>query len=107
MTTTVEKAIKMLSTAVNKSTGLLHPNDMNKARELFSILHQNGEGWSTVKYRNPLYRTGGAPLMQMSWAALLSKLAKGTRLAYKVAHGGDQISMPSCRPPRFTAQAHN
>lgn len=43
MLTTVEKAIKRLSSAVNVSTGLLHPNDMNKARELFSILHKNGE----------------------------------------------------------------
>lgn len=43
MTTTVEKAIKMLSSTVNVSTGLLHPNDMNKARELFSILHRKGE----------------------------------------------------------------
>jgi hypothetical protein len=33
----------MLSSIVNVSTGLLHPNDMNKARELFSILHSNGE----------------------------------------------------------------
>jgi hypothetical protein len=43
MSPTIENAIKTLSSAVNISTGLNHPNDMNKARELFDILHKNGE----------------------------------------------------------------
>lgn len=43
MSSTIEKAIKTLSSTVNVSTGLNHPNDMNKARELFAILHKNGE----------------------------------------------------------------
>ena len=43
MSTIVEEAIKTLSGSVNVSTGLNHPNDMNKARELFKILHENGE----------------------------------------------------------------
>lgn len=43
MSNTIQNAIKMLSKNVNVSTGLLHSNDMNKTRELFSILHKNGE----------------------------------------------------------------
>lgn len=43
MSSTIENAIKTLSSTVNVSTGLNHPNDMNKARELFDILHKNGE----------------------------------------------------------------
>ena len=43
MSTTIQNAIKTLSSTVNVSTGLSHPNDMNKARELFAILHENGE----------------------------------------------------------------
>ncbi|MGF6282111.1 hypothetical protein ABH908_000402 [Pseudomonas frederiksbergensis] len=42
MTSVILKAIQTLSRAVNVSTGLAHPNDKNKAKELFSILHQNG-----------------------------------------------------------------
>ncbi|MGE8066157.1 hypothetical protein [Pseudomonas sp. NPDC089569] len=42
MTNVIQKAIQTLSSSVNVSTGLAHPNDMNKARELFSILHKNG-----------------------------------------------------------------
>ena len=43
MATIVEEAIKILSETVNVSTGLSHPNDMNKAKELFGILHGKGE----------------------------------------------------------------
>ncbi len=43
MSTTIQNAIKTLSSTVNVSTGLSHPNDMNKARALFAILHENGE----------------------------------------------------------------
>lgn len=42
MTSVIQKAIQTLSKTVNVSTGLAHPNDKNKARELFSILHTNG-----------------------------------------------------------------
>lgn len=43
MSSTIQSAIKTLSSTVNVSTGLSHPNDMNRARELFAILHKNGE----------------------------------------------------------------
>ena len=43
MSSTIQNAIKTLSSTVNISTGLSHPNDMNKARELFDILHRHGE----------------------------------------------------------------
>ena len=42
MSSTIKNAIQTLSRAVNVSTGLIHPNDKNKARELFKILHANG-----------------------------------------------------------------
>lgn len=61
MSNVVAEAVKTLSGVVNISTGLAHPNDMNKAKELFKILHEKGEillksdvesaalshGWST------------------------------------------------------------
>lgn len=43
MSTTIKKAIMALSSSVNVATGLIHSNDMNRARELFEILHKNGE----------------------------------------------------------------
>lgn len=43
MSTIIEEAVKTLSSSVNVATGLSHPNDMNKARELFKILHDKGE----------------------------------------------------------------
>ncbi|MGF6604953.1 hypothetical protein P3T23_009709 [Paraburkholderia sp. GAS448] len=43
MSNVVAEAVKTLSSSVNVSTGLAHPNDMNKARELFKILHEKGE----------------------------------------------------------------
>jgi hypothetical protein len=43
MSNVVQNAIKSLSNTVNVSTGLSHPNDMNKARDLFRILHAEGE----------------------------------------------------------------
>jgi hypothetical protein len=43
MSSTVSNAIDKLSNIVNLATGLVHPNDLNKAKELFLILHQNGE----------------------------------------------------------------
>lgn len=43
MSNIIKNAIKTLSDNVNVSTGLNHPNDMNKARDLFRILHEKGE----------------------------------------------------------------
>ncbi|SOZ17269.1 DUF1889 family protein [Cupriavidus taiwanensis] len=43
MSKIITEAVKTLSNAANVSTGLLHPNDKNKAKELFKILHQKGE----------------------------------------------------------------
>ena len=43
MNAIINEAVKTLSSTVNVSTGLNHPNDMNKARELFKILHENKE----------------------------------------------------------------
>ena len=43
MSETIQKAIEILSSSVNVSTGLIHPNDMNRAKELFVILRENGE----------------------------------------------------------------
>lgn len=43
MSSTIQNAVKTLSSTVNVSTGLSHPNDMNKTKELFNILHKNGE----------------------------------------------------------------
>lgn len=43
MSTIVEEAVSTLTSIVNVSTGLGHPNDMNNARELFDVLHTNGE----------------------------------------------------------------
>lgn len=43
MSTIIGEAIRTLSGVVNGATGLSHPNDMNKARELFKILHDKGE----------------------------------------------------------------
>jgi len=43
MSKIVIEAVATLSSTVNISTGLSHPNDMNKAKELFRILHQGGE----------------------------------------------------------------
>lgn len=43
MSSIVEEAIRTLTSIINVSTGLGHPNDMNKARELFDVLHKNGE----------------------------------------------------------------
>jgi len=42
MTSIIEESIRRLNTIVNVSAGLAHPSDMNKAAELFSVLHQNG-----------------------------------------------------------------
>lgn len=43
MSSAIQNAVKALSSTVNVSTGLSHPNDMNKARELFAILHKKNE----------------------------------------------------------------
>lgn len=43
MSNIVTEAVKTLSSTTNVSTGLSHPNDMNKAKELFKILHEKGE----------------------------------------------------------------
>jgi len=43
MTTTLQKALELLSGSVNLSTGLLHSSDMGKTMELFLKLHQSGE----------------------------------------------------------------
>jgi hypothetical protein len=43
MSAIINEAIKTLSSTVNLTTGLNHPNDMNRARELFKILHDKGE----------------------------------------------------------------
>jgi hypothetical protein len=42
MTSIIDESIRTLSIIVNVTTGLAHPNDKNKALELFSILHRNG-----------------------------------------------------------------
>ncbi|MGU7773743.1 DUF1889 family protein [Burkholderia sp. MR1-5-21] len=43
MSSVIAEAVKTLSSTVNVSTGLAHPNDLNKAKELFKILHEKGE----------------------------------------------------------------
>lgn len=43
MSAIITEAVNTLSGSVNLTTGLAHPNDMNRARELFKILHEKGE----------------------------------------------------------------
>ena len=43
MTPLLEKVLEVLNSSVNISTGLSHPNDMNKAKELFKRLHKYEE----------------------------------------------------------------
>jgi len=43
MTTLIKNALKAITNRTNLSTGLAHPNDMNAAKEMFVLLHQEGE----------------------------------------------------------------
>ena len=43
MTPLIKEALKSLSASVNKSTGLTHPNDKNRAKETFIRLYKHGE----------------------------------------------------------------
>lgn len=43
MTPLLEEALKAINSSVNVSTGLTHPNDKNRAKELFKRLHEVGE----------------------------------------------------------------
>lgn len=43
MTPLLQEALKTISSSVNISTGLTHPNDKNKVEELFKCLHEEGE----------------------------------------------------------------
>lgn len=37
----LENALKLLTSSVNTSIGLSHPNDLNRAKDLFVILHEH------------------------------------------------------------------
>jgi len=43
MNPTIERALDKITAATNLSTGLSHPNDKNRAKEAFKILHDHGE----------------------------------------------------------------
>ncbi len=43
MTSLVEKALQTITNSVNLKTGLIHSNDMQKAKEMFVRLHKAGE----------------------------------------------------------------
>lgn len=43
MNTTLRRALEVLNASVNVSTGLSHPSDMDKAKSMFKILHENKE----------------------------------------------------------------
>ena len=43
MTPILRNALQSLTDAVNLSTGIIHPNDNNRARETFQILHEHRE----------------------------------------------------------------
>lgn len=61
MSTVIENALDTLTRSVNLSTGLNHPNDMNKARDLFRVLHANGRILTKAEIENAaLARNWGA-----------------------------------------------
>tara|TARA_B100000609_G_C17208317_1_gene432303 strand:+ start:539 stop:844 length:306 start_codon:yes stop_codon:yes gene_type:complete len=39
----IEKALEAITRRTNLSTGLSHPNDKNAAKEMFKLLHEEGE----------------------------------------------------------------
>ncbi len=43
MTPLLREALKTISSSINISTGLTHPNDKNRVKELFKHLHEKGE----------------------------------------------------------------
>lgn len=43
MSTLVEKGLEAITARTNLATGLAHPNDMNAAKEMFVLLHAEGE----------------------------------------------------------------
>ena len=71
------EAIKNLSTTVAPSSELAHPDDMNKARELFSILHLNGEILLKAEVQNAAMAQGWASKDAEELGSLAQQIGEG------------------------------
>ncbi len=85
MTALVEKALRSITKATNLSTGLTHPNDKNRAKEMFKRLREAGEilsaqGISAWAEMNGWQRTDAAEL-----GALAERIGLGNKV--KITNG--------------------
>lgn len=55
MTKLLENALKAITNRTNLYTGLAHPNDMNAAKQMFTILHKVGERLLGLEVQNWAY----------------------------------------------------
>jgi len=71
---TVVNAMRSLSSAVNKSTGLLHPADKPRAIETFHVLLENGERFDPKEIKMFLVAEEG---WEPKYAIMVEEVAKG------------------------------
>lgn len=77
------KAIESLSAVVNTSTGLAHPLDESRAKELFKVLHNHGVPLSHKDVYTLAIANAWPDRHAKTLAELANKIGKGGRVRIK------------------------
>lgn len=79
----VEKAVEILSVVVNVSTGLAHPNDEARAKELFKALHARSVDLDYQQVYDAARQCAWQDRHAQTLAALAEKIGSGGRVQIK------------------------
>ena len=100
MSSIIAEAVKTLSSSVNVSTGLAHPNDMNRAKESFKVLHAKGEVILKSDVESAALAHGWSESSADELAAWPSRSVKGRSRGSTAVRGGPAISTSKVQPVR-------
>lgn len=87
MTTLLERSIKSLSIITNTATGLAHPSDECRAKELFIALRDEGISLSRAEVKSAALANGWPDRHATALASLAEKIGSGGRVAIKFPQG--------------------
>jgi hypothetical protein len=87
MNTLLERSIRSLSIVANTSTGLAHPSDESRAKELFVALREEGILLDRAEVKSAALANGWPDRHANALAELAEKIGTGGRVVIKFPQG--------------------
>lgn len=103
MSKLLNDAIKELSAIVNVSTGILHPLDESRAKELFKALYANGEPLTYNEVELLALENKWPSRHAKSLAALAEKIGNKRRVVIKNPSGWGEATVSKLIDKKFDA----